>query len=166
LITYKVTNRQIQAEDRRVREQRLADAYVDALRIVRTAMAAVEQVRPHFRMSPEPEKVPPLSFDEEATIKARLDVFGSHVVRELFIAWRGRLNFFRLAVGELNELAGGPELPRPDYVAVADWAPLSREMNESRDQMRGFILDIERQMRKELGVVDPELAEESMAGKV
>lgn len=152
LITYRVTNRQVLAEDRRLREARLAETYVDLVRMVHTAMAQVEQTRPRVHLSPASEPPPSISFDEEAAIKARLEAFGSHPVREAFVQWRGSLNFFKLAVGELDNLAGGPGLPRPEHVSASDWSGISNEMTRCRDSMRASTLEVEQLVRDELDV--------------
>jgi hypothetical protein len=150
LITYKVVNRQVLSEDRRLREHQLAEVYVDVVRLVHRTMARVENNRPRLKLSPGTPMPPALSFDEEEAIKSRLEAFGSNAMRNIFAEWRGRVSLFVVTVGELDAMAGEGN-PRPESVPVDLWVPASREMNELRERLRVLTRCIEQQVREELG---------------
>jgi hypothetical protein len=147
--TYRVTTRSIGAQASRDREARLAEVYFDMLWLVQTTMFRVELIRPmlHFTSQGDPPRIAP---GEEPRIKAKIQAVGSVPIRDKWQEWRTYINGFVVAVGQLDELAGGENRSRPHDVPVEDWRPLSDAMNQSRDLARSRAADLERLVRAEL----------------
>lgn len=147
--TYKVTTRSITAQTAQAREARLADAYIDLLWLVHNVMIRVEATRPRVVLSPEPE-LPEFSSAEEARIRARVRAIGSAPVRNQLQQWQATVMGFRFSVGELDQMAGTPGGPKPASAPVELWAPISKEMNDARERLRGQAVALERAVRAEL----------------
>ena len=147
--TYKVTDRSIKAQADRDREQRLVEACADLMWLVYCVMAKVEQQRPRFEFVDEPEDVPDISIAEETRIKARVQTLGSANVRNHLELWRAMLNGFRMPLGLLDEIAGGPGKPLPN-VDRQEWAGLMLEMNDRREALRDIAAELEAAVRAEL----------------
>ena len=156
--TYKVTNRSITAEVERAREERLAEAYIDLMWLVHSVMAWVEITRPRVHLTNQPDPPSEISYSDETQIKARVQAIGTTAVRDRLALWRAMLTGFRLAVGELDAMAGGPGEPKPPDLPVGQWLPISSEMNERREALRELTIELEIAVRRELVDEEPKSA--------
>jgi hypothetical protein len=148
--SYKVTDRSIAAQVARDREQRLVEAYTDLIWLVYCVMVRVEMERPRMGLGGAPDNVPEITIIEETRIKTKVQAIGSTAVRDKLDLWRAMLNGFRLPLGLLDEIAGGPSLPRPDGADGREWAGLMADMNERREALRDMSLELEAAVRSEL----------------
>ena len=148
--TYKVTNRSIEAQRTREREERLVDAYSDLILLVHCAMAKVERERPRVAFRGDADEYPDMGINEETRIKTRVQAIGSTAVRNKLELWRAMLSGFRMSVGILDEISGGAGRPRPESASVQEWAGLMSEMHERREALRDLSVELEESVRAEL----------------
>lgn len=147
--TYKASKSAVQEQRGLARDERVTDAYVDLLSLVRTVMIWVDDARPKVRISPRPVS-PAIDEAEEIRIRSKVRALGSAEVRASLERWQGHLVAFRVGVGMLDEIAGGVDLPKPDDFPVSEWQGVSKDMHEARDQLRSDTDELEEAVRKEL----------------
>lgn len=156
--TYRVTTRSVDAQTTRAREERLAEAYIDLVWLIHTAMFHVARTRqPQFVTTDQPDS-PMVASAEEWRIRARVQAIGSEAVRTRLREWHNTAIRFNGFGGELNQMSGGPGAPKPPDVPDHVWQPISEQMDEARVRLIDQALDLERAIRSELtGQTDDEL---------
>jgi hypothetical protein len=166
--TYKVTNRSIRSQEERARQERLAEAYIDLQWFVFTEMSRVNNLREPWRLSPVELLLPNVNESpvedsaDELRIMSRVRLVGGPIVRARLSEWSSSVVLFRLAVWNLDRIAGnlGPRPLRLKNVPADVWQPQMHEMHEIWAHLHTQASALEKAMRGELtGQLEPELAD-------
>jgi|HubBroStandDraft_6_1064221.scaffolds.fasta_scaffold185860_3 hypothetical protein len=149
--TYRATNRTVTAQRQQEDRNRIAQAYIDLLGLVQTKMTQVDVTRPQLVIV-APAEVADVSFADEARIRAQIEAVGSSSVRSKLFEWRAALLSFRIAVGDLDEIAGYPSGQRPSEFPASEWRTLSDKMQAQRTLVHDLTKELENLVRTELAL--------------
>jgi len=147
--TYKATDRSVDAQRQHEDRRRLVEAYVDLVWLVQTNMSQVEAARPRIVVS-NLDTSPEVAYIEETRIRARVETLGSAAVRSRLLSWLSARIYFTIALGQLDEIAGGPDKDRPANFPAEQWAPIRADLEARRVALRVATEALENLVRAEL----------------
>ena len=147
--TYRATERAAKAQGQQEDRNRLYEAYIDLVWLVQMTMVQVESARPRIVLNFEAGP-PGVEYADEVRIKARVQALGSSAVRSRLLSWSTAFLYFRIALGQLNEIAGGPTNDRPPDFPIQNWRSIRADVENRRVALRLQTEELESLVRREL----------------
>lgn len=155
--TYQATERAARVQSQQEDRKRLCDAYIDLIWLAQMTMVQVESARSRTVVDVGADAAG-VDYADEVRIRARVQALGSAAVRSRLLSWSTSLLYFRIALGQLNEIAGSPTSGRPPDFPMQNWRSIRADVENRRVALRSQTEALEALVRSELDLDNRPLA--------